>query len=377
VGRQELKIVDHHTGDAGTHQALPVVLIAVFFLATTVFATLSGAHQARQPIPVDELANQIIERTLAHGSDDATVRAKLIEIRREIGRRPLQCRTRVTYSALLLSMSKQTADLPAVSFHASQAARLSPTTVPILQIAIRVLARTGDADQALTHIHTLFAFDATAASDLLSELEPQLSTHQLESAIPDLPDAWGAWCLRLRRSPGRLEDGDRCMEQASHRWPHSLPLLLQVIARAAERQDWYRLAELLPPDRRLPDEPLTAQLLTFRARLRNVNGDQPGAYQDLERALMLADTSSSFQILAGDAYAELDEPEEARKQWKRATRGLPLSAVSSRRDLLLRMARLEDKFGQAATALRIWESVLKLAPDHPEAIRRVRELTGP
>jgi tetratricopeptide (TPR) repeat protein len=376
VVRQELKIVSHHTAEAGSNRMLPVVLIAVFFLAVTVFATLSGAGSARQPILVDELANQIIERTLIHGSDDATVRSMLVEIRREIGRRPLQSRTRVTYSAVLLSLSKQLADLTAVSFHASQAARLSPTTVPILQIAVRVLARTGDADQALTHIHEMFAFDAAAASGLLSEMEPQLSAVQLVSAIPDLPEAWWAWCQHLRRSPGRMEHGDQCMEQASDRWPQNLRMLIQVTGRAAEQQDWGRLAELLPQDRELPDEPLTAQLLTYRARLRTASGDQASAYQDLDRAITLAGSSSSFQILAGDAYAALDDPEEARKQWKLAMRSLPVNAVHSRRDVLLRMARLEDRFGLAATALRIWESVLDLEPDHPEATRRVRELTG-
>jgi tetratricopeptide (TPR) repeat protein len=66
----------------------------------------------------------------------------------------------------------------------------------------------------------------------------------------------------------------------------------------------------------------------------------------------------------------------ARKEWNRALHDLDPGQVSARRPLLLRLARLEDLHGRPGAALRLWQAVLEIDPDHAEARRRIDDLSG-
>jgi len=55
---------------------------------------------------------------------------------------------------------------------------------------------------------------------------------------------------------------------------------------------------------------------------------------------------------------------------------MPDGETAGRRNLLTRLARLEDEHGRASAALRLWQAILELDPSHPEATRRVRALGG-
>ena len=132
---------------------------------------------------------------------------------------------------------------------------------------------------------------------------------------------------------------------------------------------------LLPPGKPLPAEPAAATLYVWRAHLALHRGRSDDAVADVETALRLQG-SGSTHTLAGDFFEQLGDAARARREWSRALHGTSRERLSTRRGLLLRLARLEDRHGRPAAALRFWEAVLEIDPDHAEARRRVDDLSG-
>ena len=86
--------------------------------------------------------------------------------------------------------------------------------------------------------------------------------------------------------------------------------------------------------------------------------------------------SRTIRTLAGDVYEELGRIARARNEWNRALHGARAGQASARRGLLVRLARLEDVHGEPAAALRLWETLLELDPEHAEDRRRGDDLAG-
>ena len=347
----------------------------MLLLGAAGLATVVGVDSVRRPLQPKRVAQEALQQALELGNKSPEVRTKLLEMRRVLGRRPLETRIRVVYASMLVGLSGRLEDTQAAAFHASRAAELSPVTVPVVQLAAQVLARTGQADEALQLTRRMFGYDRGAAAELLAQLEPLVFSDRLEIGLADDPDAWLAWSYRLRTG-GRGAEADRWIDRAHGRWPDHMPTLHLVAARAVRQEDWQRLAELIPPERPLPDEPPAAAVLLDRARLRIERGDREGAQADIDRALDLAGEARTVRILAGEAYEALGRIEGARQQWGRALNELGSDQATLRRDILVRMARLEDRHGRPAAALRLWRSILDLDAEHVEARRRVDDLTN-
>ena len=326
-------------------------------------------------MPSAELASAAVRTALERGSSDDEVRSRLIRLRREISRRPLDGLTRTIYASLLQGLSRSVEDTRAAAFHAGLAAELSPVTVPILRVASLVLARSGETEQALRLVRGMFEFDAPAAAALLERLEPFVYTDQLERGLADSPGAWIAWARLLHRT-GRSPEADALMDRGHGRWPEDLSILLQLSARAVGKQDWNGLSDLLPEDLEIPDGPAAAQLLTYRARARAIEGAAEAARSDVRRALRLGGTELGVRTLAGDALQAVGDLAEARRLWNGLLFELGERSPETRKGILLRLARLEDADGPPATALRLWRSLLEIDPDHLEAQRRVDALAG-
>jgi tetratricopeptide (TPR) repeat protein len=357
------------------HVARWPLALGLLIAASAVLATLSGADRTRRAAPVRQIAQETLDRALERGSGDANVRRALLELRRRLGRQPLDTRTRVAYSGLLLGLSRSVADTRAAVFHAELAADLSPVTAPVVQASTLILARAGEWEDALRRVREMFLYDAGAAADLLLTLEPWLPGAAVEAGLAEAPEAWLAWVHRLRRE-GRADAADSWLEGVIRRWPEHPAALEQSAAKLVREQRWQELADLLPDHREIPEEPGTARIFAYRARARAWRGDLAGARGDVELALRLDGDEAGVQIVAGDAYASMGDFEQARELWHRARFTLPPSSEETRRGVLLRLARLEDRHGRPATALRLWRSLLELDPAHGEAQRRVEELTG-
>jgi hypothetical protein len=314
--------------------------IAAAVLGSGAAATAVGVERARHPIEPRETARRALELSLERGSDDSQVREMLLELRSSLGRRPLDSSTRVVYAALLLNLGRQLSDRQAAAHHALRAADLAPVTVPIQRLSVLTLTRTGDTALALSRIRDRFRYDAGAAAALLGEVEAFVEPSVLEDGLADDPDAW---CF--------------------------------VAARKVRDGEWDALEELLPRDRDLGDAPQAAPPLIYRARLKTARGDADGALDDIRRALAISGESNLVRILAGDAFEALGDYAAARRHWNRALFDVPPDETTTRRNVLARLARLEERHGRPAIALRHWQSVLELEPSHAEALRRVRALT--
>ena len=254
----------------------------------------------------------------------------------------------------------------------SRAAELNPVTVSVVHAAALVLANTGEVDQALELTRSMFGYDPGRAAETLSQIETLVLGARLEQGMPATPEAWTAWAKRLRDAR-RHDEAMQWFERAHRRWPEHLPALTQVAGAAFTRRDWLRLAELLPLGTTLPAEAQAAYPLAWRAHMRWANGDRTGAVADMEAALERA-AYPGVRRLAGDLFAALGEIERARSEWNRALHDLRESPA--RATLLSRLARLEQEHGRPAAALRHWEALLAIDPDHQEALRRRDDLSG-
>lgn len=354
-------------------RATPVVL-GLVVLAAALLATWLGADRARRKIEVREIAEQAVQMALERGSTDAEVRATLVDLRRTLGWRPLESRTRVVYASLVLGLASRQEDMRLAAFHADRAAELAPVTVPVVHAAALVLAHTGDLDRALILIARMFSYDPPRAATTLSQIESLVLGVRLDEGIPDTPEAWLAWSLQLRRD-GRRDEAGEWLRRTHARWPGHLPALVRLARVAYGRRHWAKLGALLPSGAPLPDEPAVAELLAWRAHAALQRNDPDPARADIERALRLH-ASDRVRALAGDLFEQLGDVERARREWTRALHGTSNVRRSNRRALLERLARLEDRHGRPAAALRHWETLLAIDPDHVEARRRVDDLSG-
>jgi tetratricopeptide (TPR) repeat protein len=352
---------------------VPAVL-GVLVLAGALVATWLGADQARRKIEVRELAEGALQTALERGSEDSDVRAALVDMRRTLGWRPLESKTRVVYASLVLGLASRREDMQLAAFHADRAAELAPVTVPVVRAAALVLANTGRLDRALELIRRMFAYDPSRAAATLAQIESLVLGVRLDEGIPATPDAWLAWSHQLR-TDGRRDEAEAWLERTHARWPDHVPTLVRVAAAAYSRRDWPALATLLPPGEPLPAEPAAARLYVWRAHLALHRGRPDDAVADVETALRLH-ASGSIHTLAGDFFERLGDPARARREWSRALHGTAREKHATRRELFLRLARLEDRHGRPAAALRFWLAVLEIDPDHVEARRRVDDLSG-
>jgi tetratricopeptide (TPR) repeat protein len=374
VERPELKVVE--TRDRrGLDPRARALLIAGALAVAVASALWTGADAAREPLPAREIAEQALRTALERGSSDDQVRAALVSVREILGRRPLDSATRVTYADLLLALSRRLEDTAAAAAHASRAASLAPVTVPVVRRAAIVLVRSGRSKEAAALTREMFAYAPDSAAELLLQLEPMLYPSEVAASLPDDAEAWLAWAHRLRLE-GRLDASHEVVLEVQRRWPDDLESLRFVAARAVRDEDWGRLAELIPDDRVFPERPEAAPAITYRARLRIHRGELESARKDLDAALRLDGDSHLVQILVGEALEAMGEFDEARRHWNRALYSLPPDDVVTRRNVLAKLARLEDRHGKAADALRLWEALLRIDANHAEAARRVEALTS-
>lgn len=344
-------------------------------LACALLATLFGADAARKKVDIRAEADALTRRALQDGGAAPEVRARLREIRQGLSARPLDSRSRVVYAALLLGLGRSVDDLQAVRFHAELAARLAPVTVPVVRVSALLLARAGESREALRLTRRMFSYAPGPAARLLASLQPLVFPHELERGLPDDPQAWSAWFLTLQRE-GKDEQAERWLDLAHERWPAHLPVLQNLAARAVRRGDVDSLEALFPPGSKLPEVAEAAPVLAYRARLHAARGDESAARADLERAASLGGDAPSVKILIGEAYEAMGRTEQARRQWSEVLFALPSDATGTRLRVLVRLARLESAHGEPAVALRLWRSVQELDPEHDEARRRIRRLTG-
>jgi tetratricopeptide (TPR) repeat protein len=265
----------------------------------------------------------------------------------------------------------------AAAFHARRAAALAPVTVPVVGGAALVLARCRQTQEALALVRSIFAYDPSAAARLLAELEPFAEARDLDGAIPDDPAAWLAWSRQLRRS-GRDAESEGRLREALDRWPDHLPTVAAFAERAVARADWNALGRVLPSNPLPAGGAIDSTILAYRARWRAQTGDVEGARADAEEAVRQAGTISAILTLAGDAMAAASAPVRARELWTRALHGLPRgdSQRSTRVALWTRLARLEERHGRPADAMRAWRAVTEIEPGNAEARRRLDDLSG-
>jgi tetratricopeptide (TPR) repeat protein len=377
VEARELKLVEAR-GEreaGGAPSRVTAIALGLLVVAAASLATWLDAAEARRTIDVRQLAEQALQTALRRGAADVEVRDALVELRRTLGWRPLESRTRVVYASLLLGLATDVEEMQLAAFHADRAADLAPVTVPVVRAAALVLASTGEVDRALELTRNMFGYDPRGAAAMLSQIEALVFGVDLDRGLPPAPEAWMAWSRQLETERRRAEAAD-WRARTLERWPDHVPALARTAAFAFGRGNWDALAELLPPAGRLPDDDRqSARLYAWRAHLSWHSGDREAALADIERALELRDTGP-IRTLSGDLFEKMGDSTRARSDWNRALFGTATTSVSSRRGLLLRLARLEDRHGRPAAALRFWKALLALDPEHPEARRRIDDLAG-
>jgi len=376
VEARELKLIrgERELPAPGRPSRAGAAVLGLGLVAATLLATWLGADRARQKIEVREMAEGAIRIALERGSGDPEVRETLVDLRRTLGWRPLESKTRVVYASLVLGLATQREDLRLAAFHAGRAADLAPVTVPVVRAAALVLAQTGDLDRALGLVRRMFGYEPGRAAVTLSQIESLVLGVRLEQAIPDDPDAWLAWSRRLREDD-RDADAADWLRRTHERWPEHVPARVLMAYRAFNRRDWEALGTLVPPGGSLPEQPEAASLFIVRANLALHAGDEDEARADLETAIRLQG-SARVRMLAGDVFEKAGDLSRARREWNRALHATPRERSSTRRALFVRLARLEDRTGRPAAALRLWEALLEIDPGHAEARRRVDDLTG-
>jgi tetratricopeptide (TPR) repeat protein len=355
----------------GPPRVVPVALGAAL-LALAAVATIAGADRARREPDARARASAAIERSVEHGTRDAGVLATARELRRELGRSPLDARTRVAYAGLLLGLARNLDDTEAARFHAERAAGSAPVTVSVNHAAALVLARAAHGEEAVALVREMFGYDRRAAARLLAALEPLVAGASIERGIPHDPDARLAWSEHLGEL-GRADEARAQLRRIHADWPDHLDTLVILAVEAATLRDFAELERLLPEELALDGE-RAAPLVVLRARWLAHAGSEGRARAEIGRGLALAPESAWIATLAGDALGELGADDEARDLWTRALHELPRDNTGARRHVLASLAALEDRQGRPAAALRHWQAVLALAPDDPEARRGVERL---
>lgn len=349
--------------------------IGAAVLAAAALATALGADAARAPFDPVALAESALARSLA-GGDPGPKDEALAALRARLRRTPLDAASRTIEASLAVESAAGEADRDAAAEQAQAAARLAPNEEWVVHAAARVLARCGRTDEAQRAIAGIFAYAPGEAAVALSEIEPFVPEEKLEAGIPRSPGAWLAWSARLR-DLGREEEADRRLAALLDRWPDDLDALRYAAGVAAGRDRVDELVRLVPPSRPLPATREAASLWTFRARSKAATGDPAGARADAARAVELAPGDPWVLALAGDAVAG-DDAAAARGYWNRALYLLEAQRAPGDPGVWIRyrIARMDDREGRGADALRNWRSILASRPDSAEAKRRIEELTG-
>jgi tetratricopeptide (TPR) repeat protein len=278
----------------------------------------------------------------------------------------------VVYASLLLGLATEMEQMQLAAFHARRAATLAPVTVSVVRAAALVLANTGNVDEATELVREMFLFDAPKAATTLAQIDALVLGVETREGVPDDPDAWLAWSSELGRM-GDSEAAASWLGEAAQRWPDHLQLRIQLSFAHYGRGDWDALEDALPVDAGWPIGPTSAGLYALRALVRQHGGDAEGARRDVEIALS-SRGGYTVNLLAGDLFERMEEPERARGEWTTAL--FLVSDPGTRVGLLLRLARLEDRWGRPAAALEYWRQVAATRPEHLEARRRIEDLTG-
>jgi len=372
-----LRVIDADAaGEFRTAVPVGAIVTALIAVVAALASLALGGINAREDTDARDRSREILDLSLQLGNRDPLVRRHLTSLRRDVGENPLDAMNRVMYAGTLLGLSRSTDDTRAASFHAGRAAGIAPVTVPVVQRAAQVLGRCGKNEEALELTSKMFLYDPRTAASLLAALEQHIGAGRLEEAVPDSADAWLAWSRKLREL-GRTEVADSRLERANERWPEHIPVLKAMTSMALGRRDWERLSILFPEGGSIPHAPRSALLFTFRARLHAHHGNREAALRDVDTALDLSGGTVPVLIHAGDAMSGLDEFDLARTYWHRALYRCPAgSGDVNHLALLFRLARLEDKHGKPATALRLWREVLSRDPGNREAVRRIDTITN-
>ena len=341
---------------------------------TSLLATWRGADRSRAPLDARKHVQVTLAEALAHGNRSPDVLHKLQLLRAQLGRRPLDSKSRVQYAALLLAMTRTLNDTRASAFHARLAADLAPVTLPVIELAALILSRSGDGPGALARVRDIFEFDPVAAADLLLRLEDNLAHESTTAGLADTARAWRAWARALS-DRGRVEESLALLHDAVARWPDDLGLNVALARLAVIRADWDDLERWTRLET-IPAEGRGLELLTYRARLHAERGRREDAERDLNSVIAAAKGSPHALILVGVVQYRIGDMESARTTWNRALFALPRDLESTRIGVLVKLADLEEADGRASVALRHWREVLELSPSHTGAQRRVAELTG-
>jgi len=350
------------------------MLLGGWAVLVALAGTLLGADVARRPIEPRELGRRTIRLAIESGTGDPEVRDALRALRDELVLRPLDARTRAVYATLLIGVGRTIEQTRLAAFHAARAAALAPVTVPVVRYAAHVLVRAGDTGASQELVRQMFVYDPRSAAELLAEIRPFLSERETAETVPDLPSAWLEWSGRLRALEEH-EESEAWLEQAHQRWPDDLQILENLALRVWWSRDPSRLVGLLARREDLPVRQQTGSLIALRAVARARAGDSEAARRDVETARGLDPDDLRTTIFCADALERLGDTAAARDRWTRAAfvagRDDPLELLA-----LVRLARLEDRAGSPASALRAWRAVLAIDGNHDEARRRIDDLTG-
>jgi tetratricopeptide (TPR) repeat protein len=372
VERPELTLV---TSAPRPHRTPAAVAAGAIVLAGAGLATAFHADEARRTFRAASLAETALARTFSGEAPDAASQA-LSTLRARLRSTPLDATTRTTAASLLVETAVTEVERSAAAAQAVTSIRLVRSDEWIGRDAALVLARCGETDAALGTIASIFGYAPNAAAAALSEIEPFVPADRLERGIPATPAAWLAWSWRLRTLT-RDAEADARLAALLARWPDDLDALQTAASIAAGRERVDELVRLIPSSLAIPSEAKFAPLFALRARGKAASGDADGARRDAAEAIRLRPEDPWVTVAAGDALVAID-PAAARDLWTRALfaveakSGTPDAAVW----IHFRLARLDDREGRGASALRNWRSILSARPDNAEAKRRIDELTG-
>jgi tetratricopeptide (TPR) repeat protein len=372
VERPDLRLVGAPQAEARSPAALAV---GAAILVAAIVATLAGADASRRPIDAAADADAALAATLSSGQAGPAHRAVVL-LRDRLRANPLDAGTRTILASLLVESGDGGDRRDEAARQALAAVRLAPTDEWIGSAAARVLARCGKIEAALEEAAHIFAYAPDDGAAVLAAIEPFVPQGRLDEGLPASARAWLAWSIRLR-ALGREDEADAWLARLLAQWPGDLPALTVAASAAASRDRIAELVHLVPPSLSLPETPEAAALRAFRARSKAVSGDAAGSEADARRAVELSHGDPWVLTLAGDAVAERS-PALARDWWTRALYR-DLADPSSREAAVwvrAKLARLDEREGRAADALRLWRSILDDRPDDPEARHRAAELTG-
>lgn len=359
-------------GPSRAFPAAPVVAASLALAA--IAATLLDAGTARATLSPWERSARAASAALRAGPADPEVRGALRDLRARIGLRPFDADARAAYAAVLLEAAFGTADVRAAAFHARAAVRISPVSRPVVTTAADVLLRAGEGEAALDSIRAMFGWAPHEAARLLARAEPLVPPWRLERTLPDDPEAWEAWALRLS-SDGRREAARGRREAAYARWPDHPDVRAAAADEALRRGDLAAFRAIVPTTLAVPAGRGGVALLAHRARAKGLAGDREGARADAWAAARAGGEGWGALLRAGDALDAVGDTSVARELWTRAAHAARSErGPSARVAALARVARLDEREGRPGEALRVSREVLALDPENREARARVDRL---